>query len=345
MRASVRARPYHPAMPRSRKGPAHPFNDDRRGERIQKVLAAAGVASRRDCEVMVEEGRVKVNGVVLDGLPAWVDAQEDRIEVDGRPIRRHERHVYIMLFKPKGIVCTNEDPEGRRRAIDLIEHPLKARIFPVGRLDMDSSGLLLLTNDGELANRLTHPRFEVHKTYQVTVSGRLDDADVRRLSEGVFLPEKDEPGARTSRSRLKLLGRDETKTTMLMELREGRNRQIRRMMLRFGHPVRRLRRVGMGPLRLRGLGVGAWRELTARELHELREAAFRPAAERARRDERGEAKPRRSETQSLDTAPPTRRQPAGAAPRRGAAPARRVGGDRRGSRSGGDARGGPRGRR
>ena len=293
-------------MPRRRRGPTHAFNDDRRGERIQKVLAAAGVASRRDCEAMVEEGRVRVNGVTLDGLPAWVDPANDRIEVDGRPLRPQEQHVYIMLFKPKGIVCTNEDPEGRRRAIDIVDHPLKARIFPVGRLDMDSSGLLLLTNDGELANRLTHPRFEVHKTYEVTVSGRLDDAAVRRLSEGVFLPEKDDVGARTGRSRLKLLGRDSTKTTLLMELREGRNRQIRRMMLRAGHPVRRLRRVAMGPLRLKGLGVGAWRELTASELRELREAAFRPAAARARRDERGQAKPPRA-TQALDIAPRTRR--------------------------------------
>jgi 23S rRNA pseudouridine2605 synthase len=305
-------------MPRRRRGPTHAFNDDRRGERIQKVLAAAGVASRRDCEAMVEEGRVRVNGVTLDGLPAWVDPANDRIEVDGRPLRPQEQHVYIMLFKPKGIVCTNEDPEGRRRAIDIVDHPLKARIFPVGRLDMDSSGLLLLTNDGELANRLTHPRFEVHKTYEVTVSGRLDDAAVRRLSEGVFLPEKDDVGARTGRSRLKLLGRDSTKTTLLMELREGRNRQIRRMMLRAGHPVRRLRRVAMGPLRLKGLGVGAWRELTASELRELREAAFRPAAARARRDERGEAKPPRA-TQALDIAPRARRSAPGSDRRQGGA--------------------------
>ncbi len=335
MPKSVRAAAYHPVpMPRQRRGPSHPFNDDRRGERIQKVLAAAGVASRRDCEALVEEGRVKVNGVLLDGLPAWVNPAEDRIEVDGRLLRRPEQHVYIMLFKPKGIVCTNEDPEGRRRAIDLIDHPLKARIFPVGRLDMDSSGLLLLTNDGELANRLTHPRFEVHKTYEVTVSGRLDDAAVRQLSEGVFLPERDEPGTRTGRSRLKLLGRDGTKTTLLMELREGRNRQIRRMMLRLGHPVRRLRRVSMGPLRLKGIGVGAWRELTSHELRELREAAFRPAAERARRDERG-GKSRPAASPALDLARAPRkagvqRRGDGRQPRAGAGRGR---GDRRGPRS------------
>jgi 23S rRNA pseudouridine2605 synthase len=305
-------------MPRQRRGPSHPFNDDRRGERIQKVLAAAGVASRRDCEAMVQEGRVRVNGTVLDGLPAWVDATSDRIEVDGRPIRRSEPLVYVMLFKPKGIVCTNEDPEGRRRAVDLVVHPQKARLYPVGRLDMDSSGLLL-------ANRLTHPRFEVHQTYEITVSGRLDDEAVRRLSDSLFVPGRaDDAGA--GRSNLKLLGRDGTKTTLLMELREGRNRQLRQLLLRLGHPVRRLRRVGMGPLRLRGLAVGAWRELTAHELRELKEAAFKPAAQRARRDERGEApkaraekpvKPRQS-TQSLDIArsPRSGRPPAGAARRR-----------------------------
>lgn len=281
-------------MPRQRRGPSHPFNDDRHGERIQKVLAAAGVASRRDCEAMVQEGRVRVNGTVLDGLPAWVDPATDRIEVDGRPLRRSEPMVYIMLFKPKGIVCTNEDPEGRRRAVDLVMHPQKARVYPVGRLDMDSSGLLLLTNDGELANRLTHPRFEVQQTYEVTVSGRLDDESVRRLSESLFVPGRSEAESGAGGSQLKLLGRDGTKTTLLMELREGRNRQIRQMLLRLGHPVRRLRRVGMGPLRLRGLGVGAWRDLTAHELRELKEAAFRPAAQRARRNERGEAAPARA---------------------------------------------------
>jgi 23S rRNA pseudouridine2605 synthase len=321
-------------MPRQRRGPSHPFNDDRRGERIQKVLAAAGVASRRDCEAMVEEGRVTVNGTVLDGLPAWVDAANDKILVDGRPIKRNEPMVYVMLFKPKGIVCTNEDPEGRRRALDLVQHPLKVRVYPVGRLDMDSSGLLLLTNDGELANRLTHPRFEVHQTYEVTVSGRLDDVAVQRLSASLFVPGTDEADTGAGRSNLKLLGRDGTKTTLLMELREGRNKQIRQMLLRLGHPVRRLRRVGMGPLRLRGLAVGAWRDLTSHELRELKEAAFKPAAQRARRNERGQAKPvasdkkpalpvgkpvkPRQSTQSLDIARPRRAgRPPAARPQRG----------------------------
>jgi len=321
-------------MPRQRRGPSHPFNDDRRGDRIQKVLAAAGVASRRDCEAMVEEGRVTVNGKVLDGLPAWVDAANDKVLVDGRPIKRNEPMVYVMLFKPKGIVCTNEDPEGRRRAVDLVQHPQKVRVYPVGRLDMDSSGLLLLTNDGELANRLTHPRFEVHQTYEVTVSGRLDDVAVQRLSASLFVPGADDVETGAGRSNLKLLGRDGTKTTLLMELREGRNKQIRQMLLRLGHPVRRLRRVGMGSLRLRGLAVGAWRDLTSHELRELKEAAFKPAAQRARRNERGQSKPvaaakkvvapvgkpvkPRQSTQSLDIARPKRAgRPPAARPQRG----------------------------
>jgi len=290
-------------MPRQRSGPSHSFNDDRRGERIQKVLAAAGVASRRDCEALVEEGRVKVNGVILDGLPAWVDAAKDRIMVDGQPIKREESLVYVMLFKPEGTVCTNEDPQGRRRAVDLVVHPSNARLFPVGRLEMNASGLLLLTNDGELANRLTHPRFEIHQTYEVTVSGRLENQGVTRLSEGLFSPEKNARGSSAGRSQLSLLGRDSVKTTLLMELRDSRNREIRMMMMRLGHPVRRLRRVGMGPLRLRGLSVGAWRELTSGELLELREAAFRPAVQRARRDERGEVKPKRAEPKKAITAP------------------------------------------
>ena len=284
---SVRATSYHPVMPRQRKGPAHSFHDDRRGDRIQKVLSAAGVASRRDCEAMVLEGRVTVNGEILDGLPAWVDASKDRVEVDGRPIRRHgvQEMVYIMLFKPKGIVCTNDDPEGRRRAVDLVDHPSKLRVFPVGRLEMDASGLLLLTNDGELANRLTHPRFEVPQAYEVTVGGRLDEVAVKRLSESLFARQRSDSAV--TRSSLKLLGRESTKTTLLMELKDGRSPNVRAMLLRLKHPVRRLRRVGIGPLRLRGLGVGAWRELTSSELAQLRESAFQPPAKRAKPDERG----------------------------------------------------------
>lgn len=260
------------------KSAPHDFTDASRGPRLQKVLAEAGVGSRRHCEQLIEAGEVRVNGHLVDALPAWVDPAKDRITVSGRRIRTSQTHVYVMLFKPRGVVSTNEDPEGRPRAIDLVDHPSRARLYPVGRLDMDSSGLLLLTNDGELANRLTHPRHEVHKLYEVTVSGSLDDSEVAKLERGLFLLDRRprkvaQKVTRTSPSSLALLKRDRDRTRLLMELSEGRNRQIRRMMAQLGHNVRKLRRVQMGPLKLKGLQPGQWRDLTPRELKELRSAA------------------------------------------------------------------------
>ncbi|MFO0895485.1 MAG: pseudouridine synthase [Phycisphaerales bacterium] len=277
---------------RRRGKPTHSFQDDSRGPRLQRVLADAGVGSRRHCEELVEQGSVIVNGEVIDGLPAWVDPDNDRIEVEGRPLRPSQRHVYVMLFKPKGVVTTNDDPEGRTRAVDLVRHPSGARLYPVGRLDMDSSGLLLLTNDGELANRLTHPRYEVHKVYEVTVGGTVAEDALEELRRGIWLPERERDGARTSRSSLEVLERDRTRTLLRMELREGRNRQIRRMMLSLGHPVKKLRRIAMGPLRLKGVAMGEWRDLTAQEVDQLRKAAFATPAERmarAAREPRGTA--------------------------------------------------------
>lgn len=251
----------------------HSFAVDTRGPRLQKVLSEAGYGSRRACEDIIEAGAVTVNGELVDALPAWVDPEQDEIRVNGKQIKPKERHVYVMLFKPRGVVSTNSDPEGRVRAVDLVKHPANPRLYPVGRLDLDSSGLLLLTNDGELANRLTHPKYEVHKGYEVTVGGSLSDAEVAYLEEGLFLPDADGGGRKTRESRLSLLKRDRDRTLLYMELREGRNRQIRRMLLRVGHPVKKLRRVRMGPLQLKGLAVGEWRELTKVELGALRKAA------------------------------------------------------------------------
>jgi len=258
-----------------KKKAAHRYQDKSRGERLQKVLAEAGVGSRRHCEELIETGEVLVNGEPVMELPAWVDPAEDRVAVGGRVVDiRPERHVYIMLFKPRGVVSTNSDPEGRPRVIDLVRHPANVRLYPVGRLDIDSSGLLLLTNDGPLANRLTHPRYGVHKTYEVTVRGSLSGEDVERLEEGIFLYDKKSGrGSKTRGVRLKLLKRDRERTRLLMELREGRNRQIRRMMLQLGHPVKKLRRIQMGPLKLKGLAPGEWRELTGKEIAALRKAS------------------------------------------------------------------------
>jgi 23S rRNA pseudouridine2605 synthase len=261
--------------------PKHEFADDSRGPRLQKVLAEAGVGSRRACEDLIEAGAVRVNGHVVKTLPAWVDPEKDHITVDGRHVRTREQHYYIMLFKPRGVVSTNADPEGRPRAIDLVQHPARPRLYPVGRLDLDSSGLLVMTNDGELANRLTHPRHEVHKVYEVTVEGALEKDEVERLEAGFFLNERRtskgaKPGSKTARSKLTLVKKDRDRTLLLMELREGRNRQIRRMMTEVGHTVKKLRRVQMGPLKLKGLQPGQWRELTPQELKSLKAAAGLP---------------------------------------------------------------------
>ena len=252
---------------------SHSFTVDTRGPRLQRILADAGYGSRRACEELIESGAVRVNGELVDALPAWVDPSEDRITVNGKALRQPERHVYIMLFKPRGVVSTNSDPEGRVRAIDLVKHPSRPRLYPVGRLDLDSSGLLLLTNDGELANRLTHPRYEVHKGYEVTVAGGLTEEEVAKLEAGIFLHDSEGEGKRTRETQLRIVKRDRTRTMLYMELREGRNRQVRRMLLRVGHPVKKLRRVKMGPLELKGLAVGEWRELAAKELALLRKAA------------------------------------------------------------------------
>ena len=258
----------------------HSFTDSTRGPRLQKVLAEAGIGSRRACEELIEAGEITVNGHTVKTLPAWVDPAKDHIKVSGKLIRRPKEHIYIMLHKPRGVVCTNRDPEGRRRAIDLVEHPAGPRLYPVGRLDVDSSGLLLLTNDGELANRVTHPRYGVHKVYEVTVAGSLDEEAVKKLEAGVFLSDRyttkgKKPGRKTGRSRLKLQKRGRDRTRLLMELREGRNREIRRMMLYVGHKVKKLRRVQMGPLKMSGLRPGQWRELLPTELNALRKAAAR----------------------------------------------------------------------
>jgi len=282
-----------PQRPRA-KPRNHPFTDASRGERLQRVMADAGIGSRRHCEDLIEMGEVTVNGTLVTSLPAWVDAAKDRIIVSGVRIHRPERTIYVMLYKPRGVLSTSSDPEGRPRALDLVQHPSKARLYSVGRLDMDTSGLLLLTNDGELTNRLTHPRYEVHKIYEVTVKGSLDESDVKRIEEGIGLhgrsahrmsgrvhgrdqgrasPQAVESRSRAPGVRMKLLKRDRERSLLLMEMREGRDQQIKSIMIDLGHPVKKLHRVQMGPLKLKGLSMGQWRELTRSEVAELKKAA------------------------------------------------------------------------
>lgn len=268
------ARTEHPSI--------QPYRQKERGERLQKVLADAGVASRRECEALIIEGAVTVNGKTIDTLPAWADPAQDRIEVYGRPLRPAEKHVYVMLFKPRGTVCTNSDPEGRPRAIDLVQHPSRARLYCVGRLDLDASGLLILTNDGEFANRLTHPRYQVPKGYDLTLDGHLDAAAIATIRKKIFTePAKGRAGDEP-RSSIRLISTDSEKSVVHLELCEHRNLQIKDLMLELGHPVKKMRRTSFGPIKLKGLAVGEWRDLTGREIEMLSRTA-RGAGGRAAR--------------------------------------------------------------
>lgn len=232
-------------------------------ERLQKVLARAGVASRRHSEGLIKAGRVTVNSKVVRELGTKVDPVRDRIRVDGKPVRAEEP-VYLVLYKPRGYVTTTSDPRNRRKVTDLIGR-LPQRVYPVGRLDYDSEGLLLFTNDGDLAYVLTHPGFGVPKTYRVQVRGRPERRTTDRLRRGIEL--EDGP---TRPAEIKVLRSRPEKTLLEMTVYEGRNRLIRRMWEAVGHPVIRLKRTGMGGIGLRGLRPGSYRKLTAKEVGGLR---------------------------------------------------------------------------
>lgn len=241
-------------------------------QRLHKWLAAAGIASRRQCEELILDGRVTVNGRVADRLPVMVDPDTDEVRVDGQRVRP-ERKVYFLLHKPKGVVCTNWDPAGRRRAVDLLVG-VRQRVFPVGRLDADSTGLLLLTNDGELALRLAHPRYGVERTYQAEVRHAIGARDLAKLRTGVWLS-----GGRAQASRVSVAYRSRERTVLEIVLREGRNREVRRMLAALGHPVGRLKRTQIARLTLRGLGPGRFRPLNAQELRHLQKLAAHTPAE------------------------------------------------------------------
>jgi pseudouridine synthase len=233
-------------------------------QRLQKVLAAAGIASRRRCEEMILEGVVRVNGKIVDKLPAFVDPQKDIITVNSREIRA-VRKVYFLLNKPKGVICTNSDPQGRKKAIDIVQ--VRERIFCVGRLDVDSTGLIILTNDSELANRLTHPRYELPKTYVVGVEGGIGGEQIEKLKKGVWLAE-----GKTGRAAIKILKRSHKESLVEVTIREGLNREIRRMFAKMGLPVRSLKRTRIGKIGARGLGIGKFRALTKAEVEYLKKA-------------------------------------------------------------------------
>lgn len=245
------------------------------GERLQKVLAAAGLGSRRDCEELIVQGRVEVDRQVVTELGTRVDWSSSEVRVDGEVLRR-PRKRYFMLNKPAGVVTTNWDPEGRTRVIDLVRSDL--RLFPVGRLDRTSEGLILLTNDGELANQLSHPRYGVPKTYLVAVAGCPQPEELESLRRGVHLAE----GVARVES-VKIKKRQRGSTLLEIVLREGRNREIRRLLARVGHKVLRLKRIAQGDLRMGNLAVGDSRQLTGSEVEQLRRACRPPRGGKAKR--------------------------------------------------------------
>ncbi|MEN6557480.1 MAG: pseudouridine synthase [Thermoguttaceae bacterium] len=232
-------------------------------ERLQKVLAAAGLGSRRQCEELITTGRVEVDRRVVTELGTRVDPDAQQIRVDGVALTR-PKLVYYAVNKPVGVLCTNRDPSGRPRVVDLVPER-NARLFTIGRLDLHSDGLILVTNDGELANRLTHPRYGVSKTYRVVVAGHPERDVLARLTQGVHLAEG---VARAERVTVKSQRKDST--ILEMVLREGKNREIRRILARVGHKVERLTRIAVGPVRLASLPSGQWRRLTREEVAALR---------------------------------------------------------------------------
>lgn len=235
-----------------------------RGERLQKVLAWAGVGSRRECEELITQGRVEIDDNLATELGVRVDPDTQSIFVDGEKIIVGKR-VYVALNKPRGVVCTNSDPEGRTRAIDLVQ--IDARLFPIGRLDRTSEGLIILTNDGEFANRIAHPRYGLEKVYIARVKGVPSSEDLRQLTQGVHLAEG---FAKAKRARLYKKFRDNCEIEIVLD--EGRNREVRRLLAAIDHKVLQLKRVAIGPLMLGSLTPGQWRRLSGDEIAALKKA-------------------------------------------------------------------------
>jgi len=236
--------------------------------RLQKILSQAGVASRRAAETLIAEGRVSVNGTTVREMGTKADPATDNIRVDGRRIKSAEVLRYILLNKPPGYVTTRSDPQRRPTVIDLLRG-VREYVYPVGRLDYDTEGLLLLTNDGDLAARLTHPRHGVERTYEARIAGVPDAGALERLRKGIPLD-----GRRTLPADVRLLtrGRGDRDGVLVMTIREGRTRQVRRMCEAVGHPVRALTRTRIGPLSDRRLKPGQWRELTLEEIRAVKKS-------------------------------------------------------------------------
>jgi pseudouridine synthase len=236
-------------------------------ERLHKMLAGAGVGSRRACEELIRAGRVRVDGDPAS-IGMSVDPELQDIRVDGKKVSLLDKHEYFLIYKPEGYVSTSRDPQGRPRVIDLVPLP-GVRLFPVGRLDLQTSGLLILTNDGELTFLLTHPKHDIWKTYQALVTGMLSADEIASLQRGIMLPE-----GKTAPARVKVLKKLAEGTLLEIGLREGKKRQVRKMCAAVGHRAIELRRTGLAFLTLQGLRPGHYRRLTPDEVWRLKEIAL-----------------------------------------------------------------------
>ena len=277
--------------------------------RLQKFLSDTGVASRRHAEELILEGHVLVNGRIADTLPTFVDPRHDKVVVDGVSVRVRP-HEYFLMHKPKGVLCTDDDPSGRVRAVDLLPE-LPVRLFLVGRLDADDSGLLMMTNDGELAQRITHPRFGIAKTYRAEVRGRVPSDLPAQMRKGIYLAE-----GKAQASEVEIVHAGAEQSILMIALCEGRNRMIRRMLARLGFPVKTLKRVQIGSLSLKGLPVGACRRLTPKELAILRQELGTGTTRRTQRKPVKRDRPAAASAKRKRPPAPPRARESAPAPRR-----------------------------
>ncbi len=267
--------------------PGEEFKSPSRGERLQRFMADQGIASRRACEDLIREGRVSVNGIKVRTLPIFVDTEHDHVEIDGRGLGKSEekgrpKHEYVLLYKPARTICAVKDEPGLERTtvMELVRHHSGKRLFPVGRLDYDTTGLLLLTDDGELTNRLTHPKYNIPKVYEIVVKGSLSvgdlenlKKDLRKFEKQATRREKGKAPAEVIPVEIELIAKDADKTLLRVTIRESRNREIRQMIAAAGLTVRKVERVGLGPLELTGVRMGSWRDLEPGEVKALYKAS------------------------------------------------------------------------
>lgn len=232
-------------------------------ERLQKILAQAGVCSRRAAEELIRQGRVKVDGAIVSEMGLKFDPTRHQITVNGKPLQSSEKKITLLLNKPRGYVTTMSDPQGRPIVTSLVKE-VDLRLFPVGRLDLDTEGALLMTNDGELAQKLLHPKFEVNKTYEVTIRGQIDPKKIQSLEQGIDLD-----GRQTWPAKIAILKKTEKTTSLHIVIHEGRKRQVRRMFEAIGHPVIHLKRLAYGNLQLGSLPLGKYRLLGEKDLNRL----------------------------------------------------------------------------